>query len=84
MIVAMERAAVHAEKRWTTERELAATTVESLDLFMRQHETSVTGKAPGREPVRVPRPWDKPTAVDDGDGGAVGVRAFVSMLMGRG
>ena len=55
---ALERAAVRYEKRWTTEKELAALTLELLhSLYL------LTAKANGAKnvgkPLHVPRPHDE-------------------------
>ena len=55
---ALERAAVRYEKRWTTEKELAACTLEMLhSLYL------LTAKANGAKnvgkPLHVPRPGDE-------------------------
>ncbi len=55
---ALERAAVRYEKRWTTEKELAASTLEMIhSLYL------LTAKANGAKnvgkPLHVPRPHDE-------------------------
>jgi len=56
---ALETAAVRREKRWTTEREMLASILETLHaLYL------LTARANGArnvgKPLRVPRPGDKP------------------------
>lgn len=60
MFEALERAAVRAEERWSTERELAAQTLELLHALYLLTARANGAKNVGK-PMHVPRPGEKST-----------------------
>ena len=58
MIVALERAVIERDSRWTTDRELLATISEIMSVFMRQHAMANGAKNPGKS-LHIKRPWEK-------------------------
>jgi hypothetical protein len=76
MFEALERAAIRYETRWTTDRELAASTLELIhSLYL------LTAKANGAKsvgkPMRVPRPGDPDPAKP------MSPAAFAAMVMAK-
>lgn len=77
MVAALEWAVTKRMEAWTTDREIAATTVEVLHSFMLSYFKVHGSKSVGK-PLHIERPWEKnqkPQLVSPG--------AFAAMIGGH-